>query len=78
MTGKVKNTVKKRPTIKDIARLVGVHHSTVSRAFNPRSDSQISPEVVKKVQNAAKKLGYYPNIVAASLKQNHSFKDSRY
>ncbi len=29
--------------------------------------------MVEKVENAAKKLGYYPNIVASSLKQNCSF-----
>lgn len=60
-------------TIRDVADLVDVHHSTVSRALSPTKRDQISPAVVKKVERAAKKLGYYPNIVASSLKQNRSF-----
>ena len=62
-----------RATIRDVADLVGVHHSTVSRALSPEKNSQISPAMVKKVKAAADKLGYYPNIVASSLKQNRSY-----
>jgi len=64
---------KRKVTIRDVADLVNVHHSTVSRALSPTKRDQISPAVVKKVERAAKKLGYYPNIVASSLKQNRSF-----
>ncbi len=64
---------RRKVTIRDIADLVDVHHSTVSRALSPEKCDQISPEVVKKVEKAAKQLGYYPNIVASSLKQNRSF-----
>ena len=64
---------KKRATIKDIAALLGVHHSTVSRALSPSKKSQISPDVVKKVTDAANELGYFPNLMASSLKQNRSF-----
>jgi LacI family transcriptional regulator len=66
-------TAKRKITIRDVADLVGVHHSTVSRALSPGKRGKISPAVVKKVEKAAKKLGYYPNIVASSLKQNRSF-----
>ncbi|MCJ7592294.1 MAG: LacI family transcriptional regulator [Woeseiaceae bacterium] len=65
--------MKRKVTIRDVADLVDVHHSTVSRALSPTKRDQISPAVVKKVERAAKKLGYYPNIVASSLKQNRSF-----
>jgi LacI family transcriptional regulator len=64
---------KRKITIRDVANLVGVHHSTVSRALSPEQRSKISPTVVKKVEKAARKLGYFPNIVASSLKQNRSF-----
>ena len=64
---------KKKATIRDVAELVAVHHSTVSRALSPDKRDKISPAVVKKVEKAAKKLGYYPNIVASSLKRNRSF-----
>jgi LacI family transcriptional regulator len=69
----MKRKIKRKVTIRDVADLVDVHHSTVSRALSPNKRDQISPAVVKKVEKAAKKLGYYPNIVASSLKQNRSF-----
>lgn len=65
--------MKRKVTIRDVADLVGVHHSTVSRALSPDKRDKISPAVVKKVERAAKKLGYVPNIVASSLKQNRTF-----
>jgi len=64
---------KRKVTIRDIADVVGVHHSTVSRALSPVKRDKISPEVVQKIERTAKKLGYYPNLVASSLKQNRSF-----
>lgn len=64
---------KRKVTIRDVADLIEVHHSTVSRALSPKKRDQISPAMVRKVEYAAKKLGYYPNIVASSLKQNCSF-----
>lgn len=54
-----------RVTIKDISKYSGVSTSTVSRVLtnNPR----VSPEALKKVQDAIETLGYIPNSAARSL-----------
>jgi len=54
------------PTVKDIARKLGLHHSTVSRALRDYSD--ISEETKQKVRKLAREMNYSPNIVAQSLK----------
>jgi len=69
----MKRKPKRKVTIRDVADLIDVHHSTVSRALSSTKRNQISPAMVKKVEGAAEKLGYYPSIVASSLKQNCSF-----
>lgn len=63
----------RKPTIRDVAELVGVHHTTVSRALNPTQRTRISADVVREVEKAAKKLGYLPNLAASSLRSNRSF-----
>ncbi|HMA63478.1 MAG TPA: LacI family DNA-binding transcriptional regulator [bacterium] len=54
------------PTVKDIARELGLHHSTVSRALRDYPD--ISEATKEKVKKAARRMNYSPNIVAQSLK----------
>ena len=61
--------MRKRPTLKDIARATGVHPSTVSRALDTSSRSSLSEEVVERVREAARTLGYRPNRVAFSLRK---------
>ena len=46
-------------TIKDIARLLNVSASTVSRAL--KGNPEISEETRMKVQEMAKRLNYQPN-----------------
>ncbi len=58
-----------RPTIKDVARLVGVHFTTVSLALR---DHPSIPETTKaKIRKAATKLGYVKNPVFAALSHYH-------
>ncbi len=53
---------KKNVTIKDIAEAVNISLSTVSRALN--NHPKISQSTKEKVWNAAKNLGYQPNLPA--------------
>ena len=58
--------------MKEVAELSGVHASTVSRALNPSTRSMVMPAVVERILKAAKKLGYQPDPVAASLRTGRS------
>lgn len=52
--------MKRRPTMRDVARLAGgLHPSTVSLAL--RNSPAISKETTRRVQNAARKIGYRPD-----------------
>lgn len=55
----------REPTMKDIARHLDVHHSTVSLAL--RNDSRLPEATRLKVQAAAKELGYRPNPLVSAL-----------
>ena len=59
------NSMKKAPTIKDVARLSQVSLATVSRVIN--GVQGVSSELSERVQQAVKELGYYPNEAARSL-----------
>ncbi|MFT5880565.1 MAG: LacI family gluconate utilization system Gnt-I transcriptional repressor [Moritella sp.] len=50
---------KKRPTLQDVADLVGVTKMTVSRYL--RAPSQVSANMQKKISAALEELGYIPN-----------------
>jgi LacI family transcriptional regulator len=60
----------KRITIKDIAKALNMHHSTVSRSL--RNDASINDETKKKVIRYAKKQGYQINRSALQLRGNAS------
>jgi DNA-binding LacI/PurR family transcriptional regulator len=57
-------------TIKDIAKLLGISKSTVSRALSEHSD--VNQETRKKVLEVAHKLNYQPNALAINLKQQRT------
>jgi len=60
-------------TIRDVARLAGVHPGTVSRALNARTRQLVNRETAERVLRAADELGYRPNPIARGLKTNRSF-----
>lgn len=59
---------RERPTMRDVAALAGVGIKTVSRVVN--DVPTVAPELVERVRTAAGKLGYRPNLTAASLRRS--------
>jgi LacI family transcriptional regulator/LacI family repressor for deo operon, udp, cdd, tsx, nupC, and nupG len=57
-------------TIKDIAKLAGVSHTTVSRALH--HSTLISTKTTQRIQEIASEIGYHPSVAARSLKTNRS------
>jgi LacI family transcriptional regulator len=62
----------KRVTIAEVATLAGVHKATVSRALNANTEHQVNAATAKRIQRAAKQLGYIPNIMARGLRTSLS------
>ena len=58
-------------TIKDVAKLAGVHPSTVSRVIN--DDPRISEKTKKKILLIVNKLRYTPNAIARGLKTKRTY-----
>lgn len=58
------------PNIKDIAKLAGVSHGTVSNVLNKKGN--VSVEKIRLVEDAAKALGYKINAQARELRQRYS------
>jgi len=59
-------------TLRDVARQVGIHPATASRALNASTRHLVSAETASRVTEAAREMGYTPNSIARSLKTNRS------
>jgi LacI family transcriptional regulator len=59
-----------RVTVKDVARVAGVAHSTVSKALN--ASPEISEETRARITAIAAELGYRPNAIARGLKSRRT------
>lgn len=59
-------TTKKEVTIKDIAKQLGIHHTTVSRALH--GSPLIKEETRHRILQAAAAMGYNPNLWAQSIR----------
>jgi LacI family transcriptional regulator len=62
-----------RVTLKDVARLAGVHPGTASRALNVETRGLVNEETARRVLAAAEQLGYRPNPIARGLKTSRSY-----
>ncbi len=58
--------MKKETTLKDIANMLNVSISTVSKSLN--DSDEISPKTVKRIKEYAASVNYVPNDIARSLK----------
>jgi len=74
MNGNIENKEKimsnSRPTLRDVARMAGVSHQTVSRVINGSVD--VLPETRALVDAAIEKMGYRPNAIARSMARGQS------
>jgi LacI family transcriptional regulator len=59
---------RKRITIRDVAALAGVDVSLVSRVLNDHPKASASPATRERILEAARSLGYQPNVVARGLR----------
>lgn len=57
----------------DVAREAGVHAATASRALNPAARDGVSKQTVRRVERAARRLGYVPNVLARGLRTSRSY-----
>jgi LacI family transcriptional regulator len=62
-----------RTTLRDVARLAGVHPATASRALNEETRSLVNQDTAQRVLRAAEEVGYRPNPIARGLKTNRSY-----
>ncbi|NNC64013.1 MAG: LacI family DNA-binding transcriptional regulator [Gammaproteobacteria bacterium] len=65
--------MKTRSNIKDIARLAGVHPSTVSRVLNPGTRSMVSEALAEEILRIADEVGYRRNTLASGLRTRKTF-----
>lgn len=58
------------PSIDSVARIAGVSRSAVSRAYTP--GASVAPATRARIDEAARQVGYRPNLLARSLSRQHS------
>jgi len=59
-------------TLKDVAKLAGVHPSVISRVINNNKDLNIKPATRERILSAVKELNYRPNLPARNLKNSET------
>ena len=61
-----------RPTGHDVARAAGVSQATVSLVLGGKWQGRVAPRTAENVREAARTLGYRPNLAARSLRMGRS------
>ena len=59
-------------TLFDVARLAGVHPSTVSRALDPLQRKRVKEPTRRLIMDAASRLGYRPDLIARGLRNGRT------
>jgi DNA-binding LacI/PurR family transcriptional regulator len=67
----VQETKKQAVTIKDVAKVLGISTSTISRALN--DSNEIHSATKKIILEKINELGYQPNLIAKSLASHHTY-----
>ena len=62
----------REPTLRDVARLAGVHPSTASRCMDAVQSARIGASTRERVRAAARELGYQLNPAASSLRSGRT------
>jgi LacI family transcriptional regulator len=62
-----------RVRLSDVAEKAGVHTATASRALNPEARDGVNSDTVRRVEQAARQLGYVPNTLARGLRTSRSY-----
>ncbi|WSJ89270.1 LacI family transcriptional regulator [Streptomyces sp. NBC_01304] len=57
-----------RPTSKDVARAAGVSQAAVSLVLGEKWQGRVAPTTADRVRDAARQLGYRPNLAARNLR----------
>src|SRR5690606_28405880 len=65
--------IKKRVSLKDIANELQVSTAVVSYVLNNKYEGRISEAKATQIKTMAKKLNYFPNQIAKSLKKDRTF-----
>ena len=56
----------------DVARVAGVHSSTVSRALDPQQRKRVKEPTRRLILDAAARLGYRPDLIARGLRNGRT------
>ncbi|MFE5188249.1 LacI family DNA-binding transcriptional regulator [Streptomyces sp. NPDC056628] len=61
-----------RPTSRDVAQAAGVSQAAVSLVLGDKWRGRVSPATAERVREAARRLGYRPNLAARNLRLGHT------